>query len=188
MFLKALRVQDDDKEKLLLELKKKQPHIVGVDGEDGAGKSTKIAPFLAEQLNGTVLSIDNYLEKDRGSYIGYLHYESLCRDLLALVKKSWPIIIEGIMLLDVLKKIGMSQDYLIYACSSMWYDDWTGEYENHYKRGTLEEIIKHEESITKIISAKYKMEGMRKELYTYTYKQQPFYKANAIWISRSNKI
>lgn len=176
-------VQDDNQEELLLELQNKQPHIIGIDGEDGAGKSKKIAPFLRERLGGTVLSLDSYLEKDRGGYIEHLHYDVLRQDLLALTQKSKPVIIEGIMLLDVLEKVDVSQDYLIYACSSMWLDDWTNEYENHYKRGTLEEIIKHEESIVKIINAGYQMKGMRKEIYAYTYERQPLSKANMIWVS-----
>src|SRR3989338_8125845 len=110
MLLKATRVQNDNKEKLLSELKKRQPHIVGVDGEDGAGKSTKIVPFLTEQLDGTVLSLDNYLEKNRDGYIEYLRYDLLRQDLLALIIKSNPVIIEGIMLLDVLEKIGVKQE------------------------------------------------------------------------------
>ena len=98
-------------------------------------------------------------------------------------KPKNPIIIEGIMLLDVLEKAGVNQDYLIYACSTMWFDDWTSEYGNHYERGTLEEIIKHEESKIKVINVEYEMKGMRKEIYTYKYRQEPFSKADVIWIS-----
>ena len=87
------------------------------------------------------------------------------------------------MLLDVLEKIGVKQDYLIYACCSIWLEDWTGEYGNHYERGGLEEVIKYEENKVKIINAEYQMRGMRKELYAYTYKQRPFSNANVLWIS-----
>lgn len=183
MFEEKLIVRNDNRDELFSELKKRRPHIVGIDGEDGAGKTTTIAPLIQELLGGTVLSLDNYLEKDCGGYIGHLHYDTLGQDLLDLVKKPELIIIEGVMLLDVLEKMEVNQDYLVYACSNMWLDDWTGEYGNHYERKTLEEIITHEESTVKLINAGYQMKGMRKEIYAYTYNQKPFSKADTIWIS-----
>lgn len=184
---KVLIIKDENREDLLSDIIEKKPHIVGIDGEVGVGKSTTIAPLLRKLLGGIVLSLDSYLEKDNGGYIGHLRYDALRQYLLGLVQKSDPVIIEGIMLLDVLEKVGVNQDYLIYACSSMWLDDWTGEHGNYYHK-TLEEIIKFEEDNASIVSpkiqsTKYQMQGARKEIYAYTYQQQPFFKANAILIS-----
>ncbi|MDP3764609.1 MAG: hypothetical protein Q8Q95_03245 [bacterium] len=182
MFEKKIIVRNNNQEELLWELKNKSPHIVGVDGETGVGKSTKIAQCIRDRFGGIIVSVDNYLEKDKGEYIDYINYRSLCQDLSTFAKQSEPLIIEGIMLLDILEKVDINQDYLIYACRSMWLDDWTGEYGNYFNCGSLEEIIKQQESIVKIIDPKYRMGGGTKEIYEYTHRQKPFLRADAIWI------
>jgi len=177
------------KNQLLSKLKELRPSIIGIDGEDGVGKSTKIAPFLSEQLGGAIISLDNYLVKNKGGYVEYLKYEALRNDLLNLLEKSQPIIIEGLMFLDVAKKIGIQQDYLIYACCDLWFYHWTEEDGNYNNHGTLEEIIGQEENkvgiIAKVLTPKepYHMEGMRRELFAYTYGWRPLLKAEAVWIA-----
>jgi hypothetical protein len=79
--------------------------IVGIDGIDGVGKST-LAKVLGRLLGATVLSLDNHLTEDQGSYIPYLRYDEIAQ----LAQTNHQVIVEGICLRAALGRLGLDQN------------------------------------------------------------------------------
>lgn len=158
-----------DKEKLASEIISFKPDIIVIDGEDGSGKSNYLAPFLRDRLNGKVVSIDDFLSKNQGGYIEHINYVGLKNAIKSNHIK--PLIIEGVQSLDVLKRIGIESNYLVYSCKEQWLREWTEYYE---KNEPIESIIQNVEKQVSIISPGYRMKGLRYEMYCYTYNFRPF--------------
>src|SRR5437879_5862476 len=96
---------------------------IGIDGADGSGK-TYLAHEIGATLNLPVVSLDDFVEKERGNYAKYIRYS----DLRAIVAQAHEgVIVEGICLLDVLNRLGLSADCLVYVkrCDGegVWYED-----------------------------------------------------------------
>jgi len=160
-----------------------KPSIVVIDGEDGVGKTTKIAPLIATALNGKIFSTDNYLNKNSGGYVDFIDFEKLKREILE-VEKNKPIVLEGLMMLLILERLEMFADYYIYAGSNVWVDEWLREGGN-YTKTFAEVVLKEEEKVNFVNKAinsalKWKMSGLRKEIYQYTYESNPFKKSHSI--------
>lgn len=84
-----------------------------IDGDPGAGKTT-LAKEMAETLRAKTISFDDYLPDDlddKRPYAEKLNYESLRRDILQAGSR---IIVEGVLALKVLKKIGVQYDSHIF--------------------------------------------------------------------------
>lgn len=164
----------------LLELR---PSIVVIDGEDGVGKTTKVAPLIAIALDAIVFSIDDYLNINSGAYVDFIDYGKLKREILE-IEKNKPIILEGLMMLLILERIEMSADYYIYAGSDVWVGEWVGKCGNYTK--TFEEVVLRAEEKVNFANdvtnptEKWSMSGLRKEIYQYTYDRKPLEKASAI--------
>ncbi len=78
--------------------------IIGVDGEPGAGKTT-LARELAQHHGIHCIHLDDFLSSGRGAYVDALRLGKISG---ALSKLDRPIIIEGICLLNVLQRLGVS--------------------------------------------------------------------------------
>jgi adenylate kinase family enzyme len=162
-------------------IKRIKPKIIGIDGTDGIGKTT-LAKEL-EKLSYKRISLDDYLKNKSGEYFKFLDLEKLKRDLT----NQNNLVIEGVLLNMVLNSIGINADYLIYITDSVWLDDWTEEYGGKYLSMNLEEIIKSVEQtvnrinrITNPSGKDYKMDGLRKEIYEYSFEQRPWLLADII--------
>jgi hypothetical protein len=86
---------------------------IAIDGDPGAGKTT-LAKEMAGVLQAKVISFDNYLPEDledKRPYSEKLNYETLRCDILQAGPK---VIIEGVLALKVLKKIGVQYDFHIF--------------------------------------------------------------------------
>ena len=84
-----------------------------IDGDPGAGKTT-LAIEMAETLRAKVISFDDYLPndlEDKRPYAEKLNCEALRRDILQAGSK---VIVEGVLALKILDKIGVQHDYLIF--------------------------------------------------------------------------
>ncbi|MDO8569834.1 MAG: hypothetical protein Q7R89_03655 [bacterium] len=177
------------KQQILDELVKLKPSIIAIDGEDGVGKTTNISPMVASALNASAFSTDDYLDKKKDGYVTFVDYEKLKQEIIK-VKKSRPIIIEGMMTLLILEKLELIPDYFIYVCSQMWYDEWLGDNGNYSK--SFEEIVSETEKRVSIVNevitptSKWTLRGFRKEVYQYTYDRRPFEKAQAVLIVSHN--
>ncbi len=97
---------------LSTELSIKKPTILGIDGKDGSGKST-LARKLATALNMTCIHIDSFIKsKNCDSYITALDLEKIdCH----IQESKYPIIIEGICLLEILQTLKLKPDIYIYV-------------------------------------------------------------------------
>ncbi|OGQ93087.1 MAG: hypothetical protein A2253_03155 [Deltaproteobacteria bacterium RIFOXYA2_FULL_55_11] len=125
-----------------------RPLRVGIDGSYGIGKST-LAYCLACQLNVAVLSIDQFIFRDGRPYVEQIRPEikDLCDHYVATRRTFF---IEGVCLLAVLERIGLSVDILIYIrkldslgewCDSELYNGIESETEWTKKISNLPEVL-----------------------------------------------
>src|SRR5215471_21410810 len=88
------------------------PLLVAIDGADGIGKSS-LASWLAWQLGAPTVHLDLYLIRDSNP----VRWRTV--DLQRVVttrldQHEGPLIIEGMMLLEALARIGRKVDFLVY--------------------------------------------------------------------------
>jgi uridine kinase len=91
----------------------RSPLLIAIDGPDGVGKSS-LASWLAWQLGAPAIHLDLYLVRDSDP----LRWRSdeLQRILnTRLVEHAMPVVIEGILILEALGKIGRKPDFLVYV-------------------------------------------------------------------------
>jgi ATPase family associated with various cellular activities (AAA) len=90
----------------------RKPLLIGIDGPDGVGKSS-LASWLAWLLGMPAVHLDLYLI--RGSKpLGWITAE-VDRLIEARLNLARPVIVEGILVLDVLNQITRSPDFLAYV-------------------------------------------------------------------------
>ena len=82
-----------------------------VDGDNGVGKSDYIAPKISTVLGGKVVSVDNYLLRNRAPYLNQIKYDDLRSDVLA----AKPVVVEGLCVVKVMSRIGVPFDYHIFV-------------------------------------------------------------------------
>ncbi len=103
-------------EELLAQVQKelgpnRQPLLIAIDGLDGVGKST-LASWLAWQLEMPSLHLDVYLV--RNSKPQQWRVDDLDRAIRSRLNLGRPVIIEGVLLLDVLDQVGRTPNFLVY--------------------------------------------------------------------------
>jgi uridine kinase len=86
----------------------RRPLLIGIDGVDGSGKSS-VASWLSWQLEMPAVYLDLYLVRDSEPLAW--RYDDLSRMLDAQIALQRPVIVEGVMLLRVLRKIGRVPDF-----------------------------------------------------------------------------
>ena len=93
---------------------------------DNTGKSTLSKVWLAQDLSGSVLKLDDYFLENGKPYRERLNYDDISNDLASLQEQGRPVIVEGICLLDVVDKIGVKLDALVYVKKlndmGLWHD------------------------------------------------------------------
>jgi hypothetical protein len=90
---------------------KRCPLLIAVDGPCGVGKST-LASWLCWQLEMPSAHLDLYLIRDTDPQ--RWRTDDLQRVINARIDNGRPVIVEGVLLLDVLAQIDRSPDFLIY--------------------------------------------------------------------------
>jgi hypothetical protein len=90
----------------------RKPLLIGVDGLDGAGKSS-FASWLSWQLEMPAVHLDLYLVQHSRPLSW--RFDDLQRVLEARQRLGRPVICEGILLLTALQHIGRRPDVLIYV-------------------------------------------------------------------------
>lgn len=151
--------------------------IIGIDGTDGSGK-TYLSHEIGKKLGIPVLNLDDYLIKDKESYVEHLKYKEIS-EFIGKNKNS--LIIEGVCLLDVLKKLHLDLDCLIYVKLIDEYDEWLREEECDI-RDSAEETIKRLEDTIKILYPNNQgLDAFRKEIIYYHVNNRPVEKANYVF-------
>lgn len=117
--------------------------IIGVDGYTGVGKTT-LAGQIANEIGGKVLSLDSYLEKNRGRYLPNLRIEEFRNDLN---DARGPLVIEGVCLLAALSIIGVQLKKLIYVKRIGHYGTWKDRRECNPQEPVEDAIRKLEEDV-----------------------------------------
>jgi pantothenate kinase-related protein Tda10 len=88
----------------------RNPVVIGFDGRDGAGK-TSAATWLAWQLGMPCIHLDLFIEQRESE--GVIKWRT--DDLAHCIKSrgARPLVIEGVLLLDVLSEIQRTPDFLV---------------------------------------------------------------------------
>jgi hypothetical protein len=89
------------------------PLLIAIDGADGVGKSS-LASWLAWQLGAPAIHLDLYLVRDSDPL--QWRSDELQRILnTRLVEHEKPVVVEGILILEALGKIGRRPDFLVHV-------------------------------------------------------------------------
>ncbi len=99
------------------------PGIIAIDGTDGVGKTT-LALGLQATIGGTVVSLDDFVLKNRGGYVPYLKTAEL---KAALESRTRPCIVEGVCVLAALERVSYKADVFIYVKRLVSYGYWNDE-------------------------------------------------------------
>lgn len=93
----------------------KSKWLIGIDGNTGAGKTWIGERLETDLMDARLIDLDDYLEKRTGSFINALRYEDL-RDALTHAADQFHVtIVAGVCLLEVLDRLDVTPDLLIYA-------------------------------------------------------------------------
>jgi hypothetical protein len=90
------------------------PLILGVDGNEGAGKST-LASSLSAALTAPVIHVDSYAQPNRGKYSDSIRYDDLRADIERQLRGGRAIVVEGVCLRQVLERIALRPQISIYV-------------------------------------------------------------------------
>ncbi len=127
----------------------RKPLLIGIDGIDGSGKSSA-ASWLSWQLEMPDIHLDLYLVRDSEPLAW--RYDDLSRVLDAQIALQRPVIVEGVMLLRVLRKIGRAPDFLVFVEKDQHEGCLRDELESYFG---IEQPEKHAAFALKWSSAEY---------------------------------
>lgn len=150
---------------------------IGVDGIDGIGKTT-LAADLCSRLDYRCYSLDDFIEKNKGSYIPSLQVYNLADKL----NNQEPFIVEGVCLLDAMEKTGIALDCLVYI-KRFRHGLWADEHECRIE-GDVEKFIRKEKDIVALINGSSKMSedlGVAEEIMRYHARKLPYKTATVIY-------
>ncbi|MCF8088994.1 MAG: hypothetical protein K9K63_13095 [Desulfotignum sp.] len=92
----------------------KSPGIVSIDGIDGVGKST-LACKISEDLSLPRIEIDTFIQEQQGGYIEHIDYYRLNEKIKQTIIAGHVIILEGICIQQVLKRLSLNSNTKIYV-------------------------------------------------------------------------
>lgn len=164
---------------LLIEHIQNKGHLcIGIDGIDGAGKST-LARKLSAALISEHVNLDDFLIKNREGFLKNLKYTELKKK----TTECSSFVIEGVCLLKALNEIKLKVDCLIYV-KTMHLGYWSDERECDID-GDVEEFIKKEEEFVRIISAEDNKTvnlGLAEEIIRYHHEMKPHKRADVYYL------
>ncbi len=82
-----------------------------VDGDNGVGKSVYVAPKIAGVLKAKMVSVDDFLLKSGAPYLDQIKYDGLRAEIL----KNSPVVVEGLCMIKVMTRIGVTFDYHVFV-------------------------------------------------------------------------
>ena len=161
--------------------------LIGIDGIDGAGKS-QLGRRLSTALHVPLVSLDDFLEEHRGTYVEHLRMPEIA-ELIRMPRA----VVEGICLLSVMEKVGLSLTRLIYLKRLGPYGDWRDR-DVCDPQEPVEQVITHlDEQAKKFSQVAAQLEGedesesdeagltpLRKEIITYHARYRPHLRADYV--------
>jgi uridine kinase len=175
-------------EKIVQIIKKGKFFLIAIDGKDGAGKSA-LAEKLLIFIDYLHINLDDLLDKNRGCFIDFIKYDQLER-IVDQTKK--PVIVEGICVLAVLKRINREPSLLIYVKRISPNGIWIDEKECDTESPT-EIIEQKEKDLSKFARAEAEIENriydpdsckiseLTKEIIQYHHKYKPHKRADIVY-------
>jgi len=162
--------------------------IVGIDGKDGAGKST-IARKVSSELKIRHINLDDYVEKHSGTYVPNIKNEEL---LAAINSSNNPLIIEGVCLLAIMEKFNLKPDLSVYVKKMDRYGFWHDRDECDLEEDVDDFILKEKKCLRSFAEFEARLEGARmsteniefplsEEIIKYHHGFKPHIKANIIY-------
>ena len=157
---------------------------IGIDGIDGVGKTT-LANVLSQQLGYPAIHLDSNLEKNQGGFIDHLDYAGL----KSAMEQNERLIVEGVCLMEVLQRVGVAVDALVYVMRQS-HGLWADERELNIE-GDVEEFIQGEiELVRRFLQiegadGEVKDLGLSEEIIRYHAAFKPHENANAIYWRKS---
>jgi hypothetical protein len=164
--------------------------VLGIDGKDGTGKTT-LAKHLAESIGASVISLDEFIEKNKDAYVSVLRVPHLKR---AIAEVSGPVIIEGVCLLDALKRMAIPLSRLVYVKRISSYGVWCDEEvcdppedveaylaKQREDNRLFAELEAHLEGSEGAATEDAQLTGLRTELIRYHAKYRPVHQADYVF-------
>lgn len=109
-----------------------RPAVIGVEGFTGSGK-TRLSDDLARDIGGSTIHTDEYVtgEDESLPYPDRLDYSRLRSDITQANADASLIIIEGICLREVLRRLDITANLFLYlkriSEQGLWHDDFNLE-------------------------------------------------------------
>jgi hypothetical protein len=152
---------------------------VGIDGTHGSGKTT-LAKAVAAELHFPLFSLDDYLDRQQGGFLEFLDYRRLSRDLAAADR----FVLEGVCLLDAVKRADVELDCLVYV-KRLRHGLWADERELEIEE-PLEEFLEKERLTAMICGDDEPVTdlGLDEEVIRYHYVQRPHKRADITFARR----
>jgi hypothetical protein len=152
-------------------------HRIGVDGADGAGKSS-LAKRLAIALGKRQVDIDNFVEKGQGGYGAFIDYMAL-----HAAGEGSDVVISGACLRDVLKRSRLDVDAYVYV-KRMRPGYWADEETCVFPAGVNAAITK-QEAMHGLVEKHGAMPGAVVEIMRYHDKARPHERADVVFTRES---
>lgn len=132
-------IKTSDSGKISDHLRTANGRLIGIDGINGVGKTT-LSIKLAAELGCTHINLDDYVVKNRGTFVEHIKYDEL-RSVIHTAHA--PVIIEGICLLAVLEKLQRKVDILVYVRRISEFGLWRDETKCDIV-GNVDELLSYE--------------------------------------------
>lgn len=99
--------------------------VVTIDGWSGSGK-TALTKNIGQTLGLTHYQLDDFLHENRGGYLKEIDYSRLSESLTSGIRKGHAILIEGVCIQEVMKRIRLVPNLKVYLrkvdSSGIWHD------------------------------------------------------------------
>lgn len=155
-------------EEVVAELRAIGAARIGIDGTDGAGKTT-IAKAVAKLLGVPSFTLDDYLIKKQGGFVNFVQADRLLRDL----PEKGGFIIDGVCLREVLSKGMIEVDAHVYV-KRYHLGYWADEQELDLEE-PLEQFLAQERATIAGILGRETIEagGLGEEIIRYHFNERP---------------
>lgn len=148
-------------------------NLIAIDGFHASGKTT-LAKQLSDRYELPIVSADNYLNRNQGSYFNQLRL----LEIASSISQSPQCIFEGICALQILDAINIKPDLLIYVKRmALW--GWADE--DHLERPDSRATQQQTVDLVPLESLQIAIGGLREEVVTYHLNYQPHLVANYVF-------